>query len=155
MGEFVRDRLPDPVSFFEAEGINLTGPGKWKTGRCDFHGGSDSLRVNTEAGGWCCMACGEKGGDVLAYRMKLHGEEFIEAARALGAWDESSAPRGIRHKPLPFSARAALEVLRFDALHVAVAACNLAQGCALTEEDRAALVAAAGRIQRVAEEVPA
>ena len=155
MGEFIRDRLPEPEAFFESEGIRLTGPGKWKTGRCDFHGGSDSLRVNTESGGWCCMSCGEKGGDVLGYRMKLTGKEFIEAAKALGAWEEAATPSLRRHKPLPFPARSALEVLRFDALHVAVAACNLAQGVTLTEEDRAALVAAAGRVQRIAEEVPA
>lgn len=155
MGEFIRDRLPDPLSYFEGEGLKLTGPGKWKTTRCEFHGGSDSMRINTETGGWCCMSCGVKGGDVLAHRMARYGEEFIAAARALGAWDESAAPRGIRHKPLSFSPRAALELLRFDALHVAVAACNVAQGVALGEQDRKALVEAAGRIQLISEEIVA
>lgn len=132
MGEFIRDRLPDPVSFFDAEGLKLVGPGKWRTTECRFHGGSDSMRINIETGSWVCMACGAKGGDVLAYEMQIHGREFVEAAKALGAWEEAAAPRGIRHKPLPFSARAALEVLRFDALHCVVAACNLAQGLTLT-----------------------
>lgn len=153
MGEFIRDRLPDPVSYFEAEGLRLVGPGKWKTTECRFHGGSDSLRVNTETGGWCCMACGAKGGDVLAYRLQMHGGEFIDAAKELGAWEESAPSRGYKHKPLPFSARAALEVLRFDALHCMVAACNIAQGLALSEAEKSALVDAASRIERVASEV--
>lgn len=155
MGEFIRDRLPDAVSYFEGEGLTLTGPGRWKTTRCEFHGGSDSMRINTETGGWCCMSCGVKGGDVLAHRMQRYGEEFIEAARALGAWDETADPRGFRHKPLTFSPRAALELLRFDALHVAVAACNVAQGVELSDQDRKALVEAAGRIQLISEEIVA
>jgi hypothetical protein len=155
VGEFIRDRLPDPVSYFESEGLKLSGPGKWRTTECRFHGGSDSLRINTETGGWVCMSCAAKGGDVLSYEMQMHGSEFIEAAKALGAWDEAVAPRGVRHKPLSFSPRAALEVLRFDSLHVAVAACNLAQGIALSDLDRSALVQAAARIEMVAGEVTA
>jgi hypothetical protein len=153
MGEFIRDRLPDAADYFEGEGLRLVGPGKWKTAECRFHGGSDSLRVNTDSGGWCCMSCGAKGGDVLAYEMQLHGSEFVEAAQSLGAWDETATPRGIRHKPLSFSPRAALEVLRFDALHCAVAACNLAQGLALTDVDRQGLLEVAARIDLITEEI--
>ena len=43
------------------------------------------MRVNTQSGGWCCMSCGESGGDVLAYHMKFHSLEFIDAAKQLGA----------------------------------------------------------------------
>jgi hypothetical protein len=153
MGEFIRDRLPDPISYFEAEGLRLVGPGKWKTAECRFHGGSDSLRINTETGGWVCMSCGAKGGDVLAYEVQLHGSDFVAAARALGAWDETVASRGVRHRPLSFSPRAALEVLRFDALHCAVAGCNLAQGIQLSDVDRECLVQAAARIEMIASEV--
>lgn len=99
------------------------------------------------------MACGVKGGDVLAYEIQMYGIEFIEAAKALGAWEETAPARGIRHKPLPFSARAALDVLRFDALHTAVAACNVAQGIAMSQADRQALVEAAARIEMIAGEV--
>ena len=63
---FNRDALPEPIGYFEGMGLNLRGPGKWKTTRCEFHGGSDSMRVNTSSGAWVCMACGAKGGDVLA-----------------------------------------------------------------------------------------
>lgn len=61
MNSFDRAALPDTESYFEAEGFDLKGPGKWKTTRCDFHGGSDSMRVNTEGGGWVCMASDELG----------------------------------------------------------------------------------------------
>jgi hypothetical protein len=154
MGEFVRSRLPDAASFFEGEGLHLVGPGKWRTAACEFHGGSDSLRVNVETGAWVCMAgCGAKGGDVLGYRMQKYGEEFIEAAQALDCWDDGAQQRTFKHRPLGFPARAALEVLRVDALHIAVAGCNLAQGIALTDVDRASLLDAAARIDRVASEV--
>jgi len=153
VGEFVRDRLPDPVSYFEGEGLQLKGPGKWRTTACVAHGGSDSMRINTDSGAWVCMSCGAKGGDVLAYEMQMNGLEFIEAARALGAWDEDPAQGRGRQRPLSFSPRSALEVLRFDALHCAVAACNMAQGRGLTDEDRERLLAVAARIDLVAEEI--
>lgn len=44
-----RDRLPDPRAFFDREGLALKGSGKWRTTRCDFHDGSDSMRVNVES----------------------------------------------------------------------------------------------------------
>lgn len=145
---FERDRLPDPVSFFESEGVLLKGPARWKSGPCVFHDGSDSFRVNTASGGWCCMACGAKGGDVLAFAMQRHGLDFIQAAKQLGAWidDGKPAPRS----PLPFSARSALEVLRFESLLCATAACNLARGEPLSDADRSRLVEAAGRIEFIA-----
>jgi hypothetical protein len=65
---FDRTLLPDPVTYFENQGLTLKGPrsAKWKTTTCNFHGGSDSMRVNVATGAWVCMSCGEKGGDVLA-----------------------------------------------------------------------------------------
>lgn len=88
-GEFQREHLPEPLTYFEDAGLRLIGSGKWKTTRCEFHGGSDSLRINTETGGWCCMACGAKGGDVLAYHRQANGLDFIGAAKDLGAWQDN------------------------------------------------------------------
>ena len=153
MGEFIRDRLPDALGYFEGQGLVLTGRGKWRTARCEFHGGSDSLRINTESGGWCCMNCGAHGGDVLAYHMQARGLEFVEAARDLGAYVDDGKPHRGPAKPAGLSPRAALEVLAFEALAVAVAAGNMAQGLQLTEEDRQRLTVAAGRINLLAQEV--
>lgn len=148
---FQRHSLPDPLSYFEAEGLALKGPGRWKTTRCDFHGGSDSMRINTESGGWVCMSCGAKGGDVLAYYMEFHGVEFVEAAKALGAWHDDGRPS--RTTPLPFSARDALAVLAADANLAAVAASNVAHGVPITDTDRQALLDAAARVAFIVEAV--
>ncbi len=149
---FNRDALPDPVSYFENQGLILTGPrsAKWKTTSCVFHGGGDSMRVNTTNGAWCCMACGEKGGDVLAYEMQATGVEFVQAAKALGCWiDDGHRPTNERPAPLP--PRQALSVMRFEALLVAVAAGNVAKGVSLTDVDRSRVLTAANRILNLAE----
>ena len=149
----LRDNLPDPVGYFESQGLVLQPGRSWRTTRCDFHDGSDSMRVNVQTGAWVCMAgCGAKGGDVLEYPMKLHDQPFVQAAKALGAWqddprDESQPKR----KPIPLPARDALEILATEALLVAVAAGNIAHGVKLSAEDRARVMQAAGRIKVIAE----
>ena len=149
---FDRNLLPETASYFEADGLKLDGRGKWRTAECRFHGGNDSMRINLASGGWVCMSCGEKGGDVLAYHMKLHGMEFVASAKQLGAWvDDGQAAR--QHKPTALSPRAALEVLAFEANLVAIAAGNLAMGVILTDADRARVMTATGRIIRVAGDV--
>ena len=148
---FNRDLLPDAASYFEAQGLKLAGPrnAKWKTTACQFHGGSDSMRINTQSGGWCCMSCGESGGDVLAYSMKLNGLEFVEAAKQLGAWVDDGKPQRPQ-KPTALPPRAALEVMALECFRVAVIAGNLAKGVILSEADRARLMVAVGRINCIA-----
>jgi hypothetical protein len=152
----VRDRLPEPQGYFENQGLVLLGRGAWRTTRCAFHGGSDSMRVNLRSGGFCCMAgCGARGGDVLAYHMAAHGLGFVKAAKDLGAWedDPADALQKPRRRPCGLPAREALLLLREEAMLVAVAAGNLAHGVALGEEDRARLATCAALIQRIADEV--
>ena len=146
---FDRTLLPDPPAFYEATGLRLDGRGMWRTTACAFHDGSDSMRVNLQTGAFVCMAgCGARGGDVLAYHMALTGMEFVEAAKALGAWrfDGNTAPA----RPTPLSPRAALEVLKFEAMVVAVAGGNVARGVTLSDPDRSRVMQAAGRINHVA-----
>lgn len=147
---FERDRLPDPVSYYEAQGLKLTGPrsSKWRTTECKFHGGRDSMRVNVATGAFRCMNCGARGGDVLAYHIAESGLEFVESAKALGAWVEDGKPTRPQ-KPTALPPRAALEVLGFEATLVAVAAGNLAKGLVLTDTDRNRLMICAGRINRI------
>lgn len=151
--KFERDRLPDPASYYESEGLKLIGPhgAKWKTTSCAFHGGRDSMRVNVATGAFKCMNCGAGGGDVLAYHCQAHGVEFFEAAKALGAWIDNGKPSR-QHKPAALPPRAALEVLGFESTVVAVAAGNLARGVTLTDADRARLVTCASRINRIVED---
>ena len=148
---FDRRNLPDPISYFESEGLKLTSRGKWRTTECKFHGGSDSMRINTDSGAFACMAgCGARGGDVLAYHMAQHGLEFVEAAKALGAWIDDGKP-ATQHKPTPLSPRQALEVLSAECNLVAIAAGNMAQGVHLTIAERQRLLTASNRITRLVE----
>lgn len=148
---FKRDQLPEPVNYYDAQGLTLAGPRSaiWRTTECKFHGGSDSMRINTQTGAFVCMAgCGARGGDVLAYHMAVHSIEFVEAVKALGAWIEDGKSQ-VNIKPTALSPRAALEALGFEATLVAVAAGNLAKGLMLTDTDRHRLLVCAGRINRI------
>ena len=152
MGSFHRDRLPDPRGYFEGAGLKLKGRGPWRTTSCEFHGGSDSMRVNVQSGAFVCMAgCGARGGDVLAYHRAASGLDFVAAAKALGAYVDDGKPHTGSTRPTGLSPRAALEVLAFEAHLAAVAAAGLAAGAALTDEDRARLRTAAQRIVTIAE----
>ena len=148
---FDRRNLPEAVGYYESEGLKLTGRGKWRTTECKFHGGFDSMRINTDSGAFACMAgCGARGGDVLAYHMAQHGLEFVEAAKALGAWIDDGRP-ATQHKPAPLSPRQALEGLAVEANLVAIAAANVAHGVVLSQVDLSRVLTASGRITRLVE----
>lgn len=147
---FERNHLPDALSYFETQGLKLSSRGKWRTTACVFHGGSDSMRVNLQSGGWCCMACDAKGGDILAYHMATTGLEFVDAAKALGAWVEDGKPHH-QQKPTPLSPRQALQVLATESNLVAIAASNVAQGIALPQIELARVLLACNRIARLTE----
>lgn len=85
--QFNRNNLPDPRTFWAGHGVTLPHRTGWVTVKCLFHEDrTASLSINTENGGFCCHACGAKGGDVLAAHRLLTGDSFVEAAKALGAW---------------------------------------------------------------------
>lgn len=89
---FDRRRLPGWESHADAEGPPLAVRDRWRTTRCDCHRGSDSMRINAESGGWICMNCHGKGGDVLAHRMQRRALGFVDAARALRARADDGKP---------------------------------------------------------------
>lgn len=146
---FDRSRLPDPALFFEAQGLKLSGKGKWRTTRCELHGGSDSMRVNVESGGWVCMNCGVSGGDSVSYLMQTTGATFAQAAQALGAWTEDGKPAPKHARS--FSAADAVEVLS-EALHLCVLVISDARhGVLPTDADWHAFLEAAGQCITVSE----
>lgn len=145
---YLRDNLPEPVSYFESEGQILTKRGKWRTTNCTFCGGSDPMRINTATGAWVCMSCGKKGGDVLAHHMAAHGLEFIDAAKALGAWQDDGKPY-TSQKPKPLPPSSALSVLAFECTLIAIAAGNIARGVQLTATDLTRVMKAAGRVNSI------
>lgn len=87
---FKRASLPTPYTYLnQIIKLPYKGNGTWVTAVCPFHEDtSPSLRINLENGAFACMACGAKGGDVLAFHMRLHNMGFIKAAKALGAWSD-------------------------------------------------------------------
>jgi DNA primase len=87
-GRFCRDRLPDPTGYFRSIGITVIGRGEWRTAICPFHPDTrPSLRLRTDSGAFRCMACGARGGDLLAFHRLRTGLGFVAAARDLGAWE--------------------------------------------------------------------
>ena len=155
MGEFIRERLPDAISFFEGECLPLKGPGKWRTAHCQFHGGSDSMRVNTESGSWVCMACGEKGGDVLAFAMRAHDLGFVAAARMLGAYVDDRKPHRGTVQATTLSARDAMAVVAFEIVVLMIVIADIRNGLIPTDADWQRFVEGAGRIQTLVAEYAA
>lgn len=83
-----RSLLPNPIEYLKAQGLTPKGSGEWRDLVCPFHDDtSPSLRFHSVKGGFKCMACGEKGGDVIAFHQKLKGIGFVEACKQLSAWD--------------------------------------------------------------------
>lgn len=155
MGDFLKDRLPDVQSYFDAEDVRLVGPGRWKTGPCHFHDGSDSLRVNTQSGGWCCMACGVKGGDVLAYHMQRYGMQFVEAARELGAYVDDGKRYSGKTTATTLSARDAMQVIAHELLVLFVVIADIRKGVIPSDADWQRFVVGAGRVETLAREFAA
>lgn len=87
---FDRALLPTPARYLDSRGLlPTTVRGPWAAIRCPAHKqGAEShpsLRVSLEDGHFRCMACGIKGGDVLALHRAITGLSFLEAATELGA----------------------------------------------------------------------
>lgn len=84
-----RALLPDVIDYLKAQQINIKGRGLWLDIVCPFHDDSSpSLRINSVKSCFKCMACGAKGGDLIAFHQKLTGLGFIETCKALGAWEQ-------------------------------------------------------------------
>lgn len=152
MGRFIREHLPEPVAFFEVEGVVLKGAGPWKTGPCHFHSGSDSLRVHTNSGGWICMACGIKGGDVLSYAMQRHNLDFVEAARRLGAYQDDGRAHQGQASPAPLPARAAMELAATDLQTAVMVISDVRSGKVPSDADWRAFLQCTARVAFLAEE---
>jgi DNA primase len=90
-GRLVREWLPEPITYYTTTaGLKLTGRRAWRQTLCVFHDEHNpSLSINVDTGGFCCHACGTKGGDVLDFHRSRYGLAFKEAAQALGAWEDA------------------------------------------------------------------
>jgi hypothetical protein len=145
-----RERIPHTREVLEQHGQRPQGRGDWLTFGCELHGGSDSLRVNTKTNGWCCMACGAKGGDAIAYVMQLDGIGFVDAAKQLGCWDEAAhGPAPSNPRPAGLSAPDALYLLREEARLIGTAWAMQRAGHVLTDAESERALQAVGRINLI------
>ena len=109
---FDRNLVPTWPEYAACEGMTLIGRGKWRNVLCDFHDDSTpSMRINVESGGWICMSCHAKGGDVLSHYMQRTGLSFVAAARMFGAIDDKGQPL---RRPRRFSASDALGCIHME-----------------------------------------
>lgn len=151
MGDFVRDQLPEPLDYYIGTvGLTLTGKGKQRQTRCDFHGGSDSMGINIETGAFLCRAgCGARGGDVLAYHMAANGLGFVEAAKALGAYREDGKPHRGSARPTPIPARDLLQSVAAELMPCAMVLSDALAG-KFNDDDYDRYRAAAARVIYIA-----
>ena len=146
---FIRENLPRPEEYYEAAGLTLKGPSrsKWKTTRCDFHGGSDSMRINIQTGGFRCMACDVAGGDVLSFEMLQSGCDFVTAAKRLGAWVDDGRPTPKKRTAL--SPRDAIELMVFESNLIGIEATRIARGHTPGQSDLDRLLKAIARVNHI------
>ena len=84
-----RDSLPTPLHYLTERGLLKSKPrAEWAAIYCPAHkGGAEknpSLNVSMIDGHLRCMACGAKGGDVVALHRLITGMGFVDAVRDLG-----------------------------------------------------------------------
>jgi hypothetical protein len=75
--------------------------------------------------------------------------EFIEAAKALGAWHDDGKPHAPQ-RPKPLPAGQAIAVLAFECTFIAHVAGSIVHGVRLTKTDFQRVAIAAGRIDHIA-----
>ena len=153
---FDRDLLPDAVTFYYSQGMELYGSGKWQKTLCPFHDDHHpSLSINTKNGAFCCFSCQAKGGDIVSFLMQRDGLDFISAVKALGAWTGNEySTSGYSRKPAPLSAYDALEILKSETLICVITTCNIAAGYEISTADKDRLIKAVNRIQSIQEMFP-
>jgi hypothetical protein len=84
-----RASLPSPLAYLTQHGALIGRPrGEWAAIRCPVHKAGDeahaSMRVSLVDGHFRCMACGEKGGDIITLHRLRTGLGFRDAVHDLG-----------------------------------------------------------------------
>lgn len=77
--------LPSAATYYDLQGIKLIGLGEWRSALCPFHDDkAPSLRINMKSGGFICMACNARGGDIISFHQKRFSIPFKVACNDLG-----------------------------------------------------------------------
>ena len=79
-------------TYLDREGLDWKKSGAAALLRCPFHDDTrPSLLLNLADGHYRCLACGERGGDLIAFHRQRTGLGFAEAVRELGGRCEKKA----------------------------------------------------------------
>lgn len=149
---FDKTKLPDVGDYYASQGLTIGKHGSrgWRKANCLFCQSRDNFNINLQSGGFHCWGCDAKGGDLVAFQMALHGQDFKQAAQSLGAWtNDGKAP--IRNKPMPLSYRDILSAIAHEAQLIAISGANVANGKPLSVEELARVLQAVSRINRMLE----
>ena len=98
---FNRANLPPPSAFYKQELGQLGRADSRGWVRCKqkcFNCGHGGFGVNLRSGGFYCLSCGVKGGDVLAFYMLRYRVDFVTAYRRLGACEDDPNPAESRRR---------------------------------------------------------
>lgn len=147
---FDKTKLPDTGDYYASQGLTISKHGNkgWRKTNCPFCESRDNGNINLLSGSFHCWGCDARGGDLVAFQMLLHGQDFKQAAKDLGAWVEDGKTP-MRSKPMPLSYRDALTAIAHEAQLVILTMAAFFRNNAIPEQDYERMVQAVGRINRL------
>ncbi len=144
------ENLPDSIAYYESLGHVFSSKGEWMTTNCEFHGGSDSMRIHRTSGSFKCMNCGIHGGGIISYHMQRFQVDYLQACKELGVNLGGSNNRPPdRPKPLP--AARAIELMSMEARIVWMLLTKIKTGKKLEGHEIESLRTSTLQIVRIAE----
>lgn len=141
--------LPDSNHYYESLGHIFRSKGEWMTTNCEFHGGSDSMRIH-KTGAFRCMSCGVHGGGVISYHMQRFKVDFLQACRDLGI-SVANSTRRLPDKPKPIPPTRAIELMSMEALIVWMLLAKIKAGKKLEDHEIESLKTSCKEIMNIAE----
>ncbi|HNC03379.1 MAG TPA: DUF3987 domain-containing protein [Agitococcus sp.] len=87
---FNRDLLPTPHAYYGQQFTLKGNKTKHLVPCCFHHDKTASLSLDMVSGRFNCFGCGASGGDIVDFHQLKTGLSFVEAAKDLGAWVDTS-----------------------------------------------------------------
>ncbi len=107
MGNYIKSSLSIRQFYSAQLNIEQFKSNDWNDGgKCPFHSDkrAGSFRVNVQHGGFVCLSCGKKGGDVVDFLGSLYGYDYKQAIAYLSESDLSQPEKkSIQPPPEPDS----------------------------------------------------
>lgn len=141
--------LPDSNHYYESLGLIFRSKGEWMTTNCEFHGGSDSMRIH-KTGAFRCMNCGVHGGGVVSYHMQRFNIDFLQACRDLGI-SVGNSTRRPPDKPKPIPTTRAIELMSMEARIAWMLLAKIKAGKKLEDHEIESLKTSCKEIMNIAE----